>query len=92
MTVWQLLASDIPYRDYCQEEIEDAIRTEDDRPGRPEELRSEYEQLWKLITWRWRLNAFERPKAMDIVGYLEYHYIHKEVVKRGESIEFKDHG
>ncbi|CAK4372014.1 unnamed protein product [Aphanomyces euteiches] len=71
MTVWQLVARDIPYREYCQEEIEEAIRTEDDRPGRPEELSKDYEALWDLITWCWKLNPFERPKAHDIVDFLE---------------------
>ncbi|KAG9400131.1 hypothetical protein AC1031_011039 [Aphanomyces cochlioides] len=71
MTVWQLVARDIPYREYCQEEIEVAIRTEDDRPGRPEELSKDYEALWTLITWCWKLNPFERPKAHDIVDFLE---------------------
>ncbi|KAG9400126.1 hypothetical protein AC1031_011035 [Aphanomyces cochlioides] len=81
MTVWQLLTGDIPYRDYCHEEIEDAIRTEDERPARPQELSSEFDQLWKLITLCWQLNSFERPKAVDIVGFLEYHYIHREKIQ-----------
>ncbi|CAK4666733.1 unnamed protein product [Aphanomyces euteiches] len=74
MTVWQLLTSDIPYRDYCQEEIEEAIRSEDDRPGRPEELSKDSEALWDLITWCWKLNPLERPESRDIVSFLEERY------------------
>ncbi|KAG9400127.1 hypothetical protein AC1031_011036 [Aphanomyces cochlioides] len=42
MTVWQLMTGELPYRDYCQEEIEEAIRSQDDRPGRPEDLQKDY--------------------------------------------------
>ncbi|CAK4960231.1 unnamed protein product [Aphanomyces euteiches] len=74
MTVWQLMTGDLPYRDYCQEEIEEAIRSQDDRPGRPEDLRKDYEALWNLITWCWKLNPSNRPKAKDVVDFLENHY------------------
>ncbi|KAH9125815.1 hypothetical protein LEN26_009502 [Aphanomyces euteiches] len=74
MTVWQLMTGDLPYRDYCQEEIEEAIRSQDDSPGRPEDLRKDYEALWNLITWCWKLNPSNRPKAKDVVDFLENHY------------------
>ncbi|CAK4076440.1 unnamed protein product [Aphanomyces euteiches] len=74
MTVWQLVARDIPYRDYCQEEIEEAIQSENNRPGRPEELAKDYESLWDLITWCWKLNPLERPESRDIVSFLEERY------------------
>ncbi|CAK4523988.1 unnamed protein product [Aphanomyces euteiches] len=74
MTVWELLSGDIPYRDYCQEEIEDAIRSEDDRPEHPDELLTDHEPLWRLITRCWKVNPLERPTARDIVDYLETHY------------------
>ncbi|CAK4215912.1 unnamed protein product [Aphanomyces euteiches] len=68
MTVWQLLCDNIPYRDYSPEEIEEAIRTDDERPGRPEEMSNDNESLWDLITWCWRVDAKERPKASEVVG------------------------
>ncbi|KAH9112690.1 hypothetical protein AeMF1_013010, partial [Aphanomyces euteiches] len=74
MTVWELFSGDIPYRDYCQEEIEESIRSEDDRPEHPDELSTDHEPLWRLIIRCWKVNPLERPTARDIVDYLETHY------------------
>ncbi|CAK4723598.1 unnamed protein product [Aphanomyces euteiches] len=87
MTVWQLLCDNIPYRDYSPEEIEEAIRTDDERPGRPEEMSNDNERLWDLITWCWRVDAKERPKASEVVGYLELHYAERlDVSITGKSV------
>ncbi|CAK4765265.1 unnamed protein product, partial [Aphanomyces euteiches] len=74
MTVWQLLCDNIPYRDYSPEEIEEAIRTDDERPGRPEEMSNDNESLWDLITWCWMVDPFRRPKARNVIDFLEIHY------------------
>ncbi|CAK4166964.1 unnamed protein product, partial [Aphanomyces euteiches] len=74
MTVWELLCDEIPFREYCQEEIEEAIRGEDERPDRPEDLAVENERLWDLITWCWKVNPFQRPKAREIITFLVKHY------------------
>ncbi|KAH9110733.1 hypothetical protein AeMF1_014575 [Aphanomyces euteiches] len=87
MTVWQLLCDNIPYRDYSPEEIEEAIRTDDERPGRPEEMSNDNERLLDLITWCWRVDAKERPKASEVVGYLELHYAERlDVSITGKSV------
>ncbi|KAH9100091.1 hypothetical protein LEN26_016189 [Aphanomyces euteiches] len=78
MTVWELLCDEVPFRQWCQEEIECAIRSDDERPDRPEDLPRELERLWELITWCWKVDPLARPKAHEIVSFLELHY-HNEV-------------
>ncbi|KAG9402478.1 hypothetical protein AC1031_007093 [Aphanomyces cochlioides] len=92
MTVWELLCDEIPFREYCQEEIEEAIRGEEERPGRPEDLAVENERLWDLITWCWKVDPFQRPKAREIITFLVKHYadvldhlIERETSHAGEA-------
>ncbi|KAH9157946.1 hypothetical protein AeRB84_000265 [Aphanomyces euteiches] len=74
MTVWQLLSDDTPYRGYSPEEIEEAIKSEDERPERPENLSEGNEFLWHLAQECWKLDPKQRPTSAQIVDALECHY------------------
>ncbi|KAH9105125.1 hypothetical protein LEN26_014860 [Aphanomyces euteiches] len=65
---------DTPYRGYSPEEIEEAIKSEDERPERPEKLSEGNEFLWHLAQECWKLDPKQRPTSAQIVDALECHY------------------
>ncbi|KAH9124568.1 hypothetical protein AeMF1_004690 [Aphanomyces euteiches] len=75
MTVWEILCNDTPFRGCTRFEFENEIfQSESDRPEKPQDLDSQYEPLWTLMTNCWQLNPIARPSAVEIVEFVNIHY------------------
>ncbi|CAK4075485.1 unnamed protein product [Aphanomyces euteiches] len=74
MTVYELLAKDIPFKDYNKFEIQRAVKTDHERPPRPADLNPALYPLWNEIEKCWRKNPIERPTAREFQNFMEDHY------------------
>ncbi|CAK4656761.1 hypothetical protein LEN26_006403 [Aphanomyces euteiches] len=74
MTVYELLAKDIPFKDYKKFDIERAVRTDHERPPRPADLNPALDPLWHEIEKCWRQNPTERPTASEFQKFIEDNY------------------
>ncbi|CAK4137197.1 unnamed protein product [Aphanomyces euteiches] len=73
ITLWEILSNDVPFKDWSEEDIVEAIKTDEERPEKPQ-VEPHLEPLWAIITKCWQSNPADRPVADDIVEYLETHY------------------
>ncbi|KAG9398904.1 hypothetical protein AC1031_013988 [Aphanomyces cochlioides] len=87
MTIWEILCNDTPYRDCSEYEFQDILKSEDDRPEKPEDLNPYFEPLWTLITKCWQLEPNARPSANDIVRFLEWEYNAQDMPHHQESFD-----
>ncbi|KAF0721988.1 hypothetical protein Ae201684_018769 [Aphanomyces euteiches] len=86
MTVWEILCNDTPYRRCSEFEFQEILKSEDDRPEKPEDLHPYLAPLWTLITNCWQLNPHARPSANDIVKFLESEYNAQDMPYQQESV------
>ncbi|KAG9398919.1 hypothetical protein AC1031_014003 [Aphanomyces cochlioides] len=87
MTTWEILCNDTPYRNCSEYEFQEILKSDDDRPDKPDDLNPYHEPLWTLITNCWQLNPHARPSANDIVKFLESEYNAQDMPYQQESYD-----
>ncbi|KAJ3386429.1 hypothetical protein HDU84_001562 [Entophlyctis sp. JEL0112] len=68
MVAWELSSGKIPFGEYSEFEIVEALQSDTDRPERPENCD---EKLWELIQKCWAKTPGDRPSAKDIRQFFE---------------------
>ncbi|CAK4974276.1 unnamed protein product [Aphanomyces euteiches] len=74
MTVYQLLSKEVPYQGRAVFDIENALRSDDDRPCRPANLNSALDPLWKQLERCWLRDPKDRPTAQEFQKFMEDTY------------------
>ncbi|KAH9132388.1 hypothetical protein AeRB84_021202 [Aphanomyces euteiches] len=74
MIVYQLLSKRIPYNGHSVFEIDQALRSDTDRPRRPNDLNPAFYPLWQQLERCWKMKPDERPTAKQVQNFMENTY------------------
>ncbi|CAK4121125.1 unnamed protein product [Aphanomyces euteiches] len=78
MTVSHLLSKEIPYQGRTNSQIEQALKSDNDRPERPANLNPGLYPLWNQLEKCWLTETSQRPTAQALQEFMEDTYnIHR---------------